>query len=346
SGDSGKSTILKQMKIVYGMDFSRQERLSYRPQLMSNVLDCARALAAAMNSLEIPFGFEPPDCAAADTDSSPAVWCERLAEAARASFRDPARQTDSSPAVKAAAKIAVSVDSTKLGETDPLPPDVVADIKTLWADSGVQYCATRGNDLMEHVDDIANASHLPTNDAILASRKATTQISETVLNIDGSVVRVYDVAGQRKYRPKWVPYFENCDGIFFVSALSSYDQRLEEDNTTNKMIDSLRLFGMICNHVLFKDKPIILFLNKVDLVPKKLVHSPLEKYFPDYTGGDSFAECSRYFEAAFRKECASDPARALIVHFTWATDTSQTKKVLQSVMGIVLESSLKANGLI
>jgi signal recognition particle receptor subunit beta len=110
-------------------------------------------------------------------------------------------------------------------------------------------------------------------------------ISENVFIIENKKVLVYDVGGQRKYRLQWAPYFEtNIDAIIFVVSLSSYDQTLTEDESMNRMLDATQLFGGIINHRLLKNQSIILFLNKKDIFVKKVLVSPVEKYFPDFLG--------------------------------------------------------------
>jgi GTPase SAR1 family protein len=84
-----------------------------------------------------------------------------------------------------------------------------------------------------------------------------------------------DVGGQRNERRKWIHCFEDVTAIIFVAALSEYDQVLEEDNETNRMVESLKLFEDTINNDWFNRKPIILFLNKVDIFEKKLEHSSL-----------------------------------------------------------------------
>ncbi len=60
--------------------------------------------------------------------------------------------------------------------------------------------------------------------------------------------------------------------------------KLYEDATTNRMEESLNLFGEICRMRTFQDTSIILFLNKKDLFKKKIAQSSLAKLFPDFTG--------------------------------------------------------------
>ena len=57
SGESGKSTIVKQMKIIHQNGYTRDELALYRLTIYKNVLDCAKALIGAMRQFEI----EPAD---------------------------------------------------------------------------------------------------------------------------------------------------------------------------------------------------------------------------------------------------------------------------------------------
>uniref|UniRef100_A0A914RYK6 Uncharacterized protein n=1 Tax=Parascaris equorum TaxID=6256 RepID=A0A914RYK6_PAREQ len=76
--------------------------------------------------------------------------------------------------------------------------------------------------------------------------------------------------GQRSERKKWIHCFDNVNAIIFISSLSEYDQTLREDNCTNRMQESLKLFDSICNSPWFADIHFILFLNKKDLFAEKI----------------------------------------------------------------------------
>jgi len=55
SGESGKSTIVKQMKIIHQNGYSVDELALYRLTIYKNLIDCAKALIGAMRQ----FGVEP-----------------------------------------------------------------------------------------------------------------------------------------------------------------------------------------------------------------------------------------------------------------------------------------------
>ncbi len=63
-----------------------------------------------------------------------------------------------------------------------------------------------------------------------------------------------------------------------------YDLKLYEDETVNRMDESLKLFDEICNSKWFADVNIILFLNKSDIFAEKIKKVDLNVCFPDYKG--------------------------------------------------------------
>lgn len=66
AGESGKSTIVKQMKIIHENGFSQDECESYREVVFSNTIQAMQSILRALDTLDIPF-----------TDRSLQVWRER-----------------------------------------------------------------------------------------------------------------------------------------------------------------------------------------------------------------------------------------------------------------------------
>lgn len=54
AGESGKSTILKQMKLIHEGSYSRDERESFKEIIYSNTVQSMRVILEAMESLELP----------------------------------------------------------------------------------------------------------------------------------------------------------------------------------------------------------------------------------------------------------------------------------------------------
>jgi 50S ribosomal subunit-associated GTPase HflX len=76
----------------------------------------------------------------------------------------------------------------------------------------------------------------------------------------------------------------------FIISLSDYNQVLLEDNTTNRMRESEKLFKEILNCIFFKRTAFIVFFNKVDLFRQKLNIDRLNNYYEEYLGSGDFQD--------------------------------------------------------
>ncbi len=128
---------------------------------------------------------------------------------------------------------------------------------------------------LDQLDVIGNPSYLPSIQDILRSRVKTTGIVEINFKLKEFNFRVFDVGGQRSERKKWIHCFEDVTSIIFLVAMSEYDLVLIEDDTVNRMQESLRLFDSICNNKYFVNTAFILFLNKKDSFLEKVGRSSI-----------------------------------------------------------------------
>lgn len=58
AGESGKSTFLKQMRIIHGEDFDTKTLIEFRDTIYSNIVKGMRVLIDARDKLKIPWGDE------------------------------------------------------------------------------------------------------------------------------------------------------------------------------------------------------------------------------------------------------------------------------------------------
>jgi len=313
AGESGKSTILKQMTLIYGKPYTESERAAFKEIIFSNVVQSMRAILEAMVSMSI---------ALARPDSE--------------GFKN------------------IIMELPSQIEAEDLPPDVTAAIKSLWVDEGVLACFDRSreyqlNDSAKYyfdaMDRIGVPGYSPTEQDVLRSRVKTTGITETTFQVGDLTYRMFDVGGQRSERKKWIHCFENVTSIVFLAAASEYDQMLVEDETMNRMTETLSLFDSICNSKWFVETSLILFLNKVDLFKIKILKSPISKYFPEYTGANEFEPASQFLVEKFTS-LNKNPDKQIYSHFTCATDTSQVKFVMAAVNDIIVRGNLKDVGLV
>jgi guanine nucleotide-binding protein subunit alpha len=313
AGESGKSTILKQMKLMYEGGYSRDERESFKEIIFSNTVQSMRVLLEAMESLEIPL---------ADT---------RLEYHVQTIFMQPAQIEGETLPPDVGNAIRTLWQDRGVRECFRRSREFQLN------DSAKYY--------FDSIDRIAQRDYLPTDQDVLRSRVKTTGITETTFIIGELTYRMFDVGGQRSERKKWIHCFENVTTIVFLVAISEYDQLLFEDETVNRMQEALTLFDSICNSRWFVTTSIILFLNKIDRFREKLPVSPMKNYFPDYEGGDDYEAACDYILHRFVSLNQSEN-KQIYTHFTCATDTTQIRFVMAAVNDIIIQQNLRVVGLI
>jgi len=130
---------------------------------------------------------------------------------------------------------------------------------------------------------VAAEDYEPSKDDIIQAKIRTIGIQETHFVFDGIKFMMVDVGGQRSERRKWLHCFSNITAVIFLSAIDEYDGKvLEEDNHTNRLSDSLSLFEKLSESSWFDNVPFILFKNKIDLFDAKVKNIPVESIFEDF----------------------------------------------------------------
>lgn len=127
--------------------------------------------------------------------------------------------------------------------------------------------------------------------------------------------------------------------LLFLVAIQEFDQTLYEDESVNRLHESLTLFQSVSNSKWFANTSIVLFLNKIDLFEAKLRSGTiLSQHCEDYTGPNEYEPARNYMAEKFRSQYAR--GKELYHHFTCATDTNQIKVVLISVNDTILRKNL------
>ncbi|KAI5779301.1 guanine nucleotide binding protein, alpha subunit [Geopyxis carbonaria] len=313
SGESGKSTIVKQMKIIHQNGYTVDELAMYRLTIYKNLVDCAKALVTALRQFDI----EP----------------ETLVNKDYADFI-----------------LEFNVDPDP---TTPLDTRLAAAVVALWKDPCIAKVMEHQNEFylmdsapyfFDEAPRIGHRDYIPTESDVLRARTKTTGIYETRFAMGQLSIHMFDVGGQRSERKKWIHCFEAVTSIIFCVALSEYDQVLLEEKNQNRMLESLVLFDSVVNSRWFVRTSIILFLNKVDLFKVKLARSPLSNYFPDYSGGNDVNRAAKYLLWRFNQ--VNRAHLNLYPHLTQATDTSNIRLVFAAVKETILQNALKDSGIL
>jgi G-protein alpha subunit len=61
AGESGKSTVLKQMRLIYAQGFSKAEKEEWRAIIFNNLLSAFKVILDAMDELDIEFDVKLND---------------------------------------------------------------------------------------------------------------------------------------------------------------------------------------------------------------------------------------------------------------------------------------------
>ncbi|KAI9025196.1 guanine nucleotide binding protein, alpha subunit [Phycomyces nitens] len=313
AGESGKSTVLKQMKLIHDGGYTLDERQGFKEIIFSNTVHSMQVILKAMKGRGVWLkNADSWSYAAIILDLPSCVTYETL-------------PTEVSTAIRILWK-----DSN---------------LQSVYEVSREYQLNDSAKYYFDSIDRIGESDYMPTDQDVLRTRIKTTGITETTFIIGTFTYRMFDVGGQRSERKKWIHCFENVTSIIFMVALSEYDQVLIEDETVNRMDEGLTLFNSICNSKWFLKTSIILFLNKVDIFREKLLKHPLKEKFPEYDGPNQFEPASDYILNQF-VGLNQSKTKQLYTHFTCATDTQQIKFVMLAINDIIMKNNLRTVGLL
>ena len=189
---------------------------------------------------------------------------------------------------------------------------------------------------------IAAPNFLPSADDILHIPTSKEGLRETKFVTGFLTINIVNIGNQFSERKKWIHAFENITSIMFVADISSYgDTALDGSSALSQ---SLINFESVVNSRWFFRTSIILVLNHVDRLREKLGRSPLENYFPDYSGGIDMNRASKYI--LWRFNMLNRSHLNLYPHLTCATDLDLLRHVFSSVKETILHNCLKDSGIL
>ncbi|KAK0074318.1 hypothetical protein PV325_008529, partial [Microctonus aethiopoides] len=296
AGESGKSTFLKQMRIIHGIKFEPELIKEYQHVIYQNIIKGMKVLVDARDKLNIP--WENP------------------------------KNYD------------IGYQLLKFENTMILDARLflhyVSSLQSLWCDTSIRKAFDRRREFQ--------LDYVPTHQDILHCRKATKGISEFVIPINNIPFLFVDVGGQRSQRQKWYQCFDSVTSILFLVSSSEFDQVLLEDRRTNRLEESKNIFDTIVNNMVFGGVSIILFLNKTDLLEKKVRSSDtnLSWYFPQFAGDSHSIKDVQNFILDMFISIKRDPRKPLFHHYTTAVDTENIKVVFNAVKDTILHRNLES----
>ncbi|XP_077439849.1 guanine nucleotide-binding protein subunit alpha-14-like [Vanacampus margaritifer] len=317
TGESGKTTFIRQMRIIHGRGFSEDDRKEFAKCIFQNIFTAIKAMTGAMTTLRIPYSNPDNEFYANKIQNVDTVHITKLER----DYVDAIRRLWADSGMR--------VCYSRRCEYQLL-------------DSTEYY--------MSQLDRIAEPDYIPTEQDVLRVRFPTTGIHDYSFTINKITLRIVDVGGQKSERRKWIHCFENVTSLIFLASLSEYDQVLEERDTINRMEESLALFYTTIHSPWFHSTSIILFLNKTDILADKILTSDLKKYFPGFMGRRQDPEdAKKYIQKLYQQQNSNpdnkEDVKSLYPHHTCATDTDNIRRVFSDVKDTVLLRSLREYGI-
>jgi len=246
TGDSGKSTFVKQMKVLHKDGFSTSEIAKFQGVLQENCLTSMQKILQN-EEVNVPKNLKK--------DKEAVLESEELHQCTR--------------------------NIISLWESD-----IIKDAFDRRCEFSIQIPST-AEYFFKHAERFSDENFQPTPEDMFRAKLKTTGISQVVFELNGIEFTLVDVGGQRSERRKWLHCFDDVTSVIFLAALDEYDMKLEEDNSTNRLEESLRLFSEVTASNFFQPTSWILFLNKYDLFEHKIKKRALNHYFDDISEDDA-----------------------------------------------------------
>ncbi|KAJ3774645.1 guanine nucleotide binding protein, alpha subunit [Lentinula raphanica] len=240
------------------------------------------------------------------------------------------------------------------------------DIMTLWRNPDVQEklrqeeisLKDQPGFFLEDVERITREDYLPTPDDVLRARVSTIGPEEHRIPMESSLENgngkdwiVYDVGGDRSQRAAWAQFFDTVTVIIFLAPVSAFNQALAEDETVNRLADSMKLWRMICTNKLLASVDLILLLNKIDILDAQLKAGvQFGKYVTSYRDKPNETDAvSKYLLdmfTALHKQHSPSKKRKMHPHLTCAIDTKATATVINHIQEVILIKTLSQTNIL
>ncbi|XP_051859235.1 guanine nucleotide-binding protein subunit alpha homolog isoform X2 [Drosophila nasuta] len=198
AGESGKSTFLKQMRIIHGVNFEPELLREYQHVIYQNVVRGMQVLLDAREKLDISWGSNGRE---QDANDAKLMECN-------------------------------AIEADRFVEYAPLIKRLWQDrgIRRAYERRREFQISDSVSYFLDEIERLAKPDYVPTHKDILHCRKATKGVYEFCVKVQNIPFVFVDVGGQRTQRQKWTRCFDtSVTSIIFLVSSSEFDQVLAED---------------------------------------------------------------------------------------------------------------------
>jgi len=181
SAESGKNTIMKQLRLCYQKDFTYEEKLAYKPRIYQQVIKFIKDIIGTAVELNLEFNIDMQIIEKLlSLSATPEAWNQQISEMIEKAWSDP------------------NINTTALSA-----------YKLENSNVATKY-------YLEHIKRLQSVDYIPTDDDILYSRDVKFGTDEFFFQVGNFTLSAIDVGDQYNERRKWIHFFENVDAIFFL----------------------------------------------------------------------------------------------------------------------------------
>ncbi|XP_061085372.1 guanine nucleotide binding protein (G protein) alpha v1 isoform X2 [Conger conger] len=306
AAESGKSTLVKQMKIIHSRGFTNQELASFKPAVMDNLLTSMKFVLHGMGVLRINLAN-----AKNKVHAHSVLSCGRCFD-----------------------------------EDQVLFPFIGHALGCLWADAGVQAATARGffenmsriisPDYTPTETDVLRVRLRTTG--VIETQFKVNHLVFRMYDVGGQRTE------RRKWigcfeEVRAVLFVVSLSGYDMTLVEDPSMNRLQE---SLKLFSSIcnNIFFRSTSMILFMNK-IDLFQEKILRSGRHL-----RLYLPNFRGADCDVDTAARYIAGLFVALNSTPSKLIYHHFTTATDTSNVQVVFQVVMDTIIRENLEAVSLL
>ncbi|CAF92302.1 unnamed protein product [Tetraodon nigroviridis] len=306
AGESGKSTIVKQMRILHVDGFNAEEKQQKIQDIRKNVKDAIVTIISAMSMLTPPVALGNPG------NQFRVDYIKSIAPLSDFEYTE----------------------------------EFFEHAQNLWEDDGVKACFERSNEyqlidcakyFLDRLDSVRRTDYTPTDQDLLRCRVLTSGIFETRFQVDKVKLPVSST-------PK-ASWELNVTAIIFVAASSSYNMVIREDNSTNRLAKSLvdRLQIHLDQQDVLADKILAGKSKLEDYFPEYTNYQVPAEAVPDADEDPQVTRAKFFIRDEFLRisTASGDGKHYCYPHFTCAVDTENIRRVFNDCRDIIQRMHLR-----
>ncbi|KAL1801864.1 hypothetical protein ACET3Z_030511 [Daucus carota] len=328
---SGTSTIFKQAKLLYKIPFTEDERQNMKNMIQSNLYRYIGILLEAreqfeeetLNEMRMRFINQPGPSDTADTNRIDKAniysiglrlrgfsdWLLQIIMSGNLTAVFPASTREYAPYVEELWKDKAFQATLDRRNEIQMLPRVANYFLNRAVEISSMYYEPSDMDIL-YAEGIAASNGIASMDFSFSKSKKDSILDsddEDDPSISYQLMRVH--SSNLGKNCKWMEMFEDMDLIIYCVSLTDYDEYCSDINgvSTNRMMESKKLFETIVTHPSCSHKNFLLVLNKFDLLEEKIEQVPLTRceWFRDFNPLISGQQSSRSSSSSSKNPVAT-----------------------------------------